>query len=92
MAGNFPIRFFLGVALSEFSSYGNVVTTKRIHHLDSNETHGEKARWELLKNATYCFEHILETSSYKTAIVWPLISHLINHPSKTRHARHCKTN
>ena len=31
--------------------------------------HGEKARWELHKNATCCFEQILEAASYKTAVV-----------------------
>ena len=30
-----------------------------MHHLDANKTHGEKARWELQKNATCCFEQIL---------------------------------
>ena len=34
--------------------------------------HMEKnARWELHKNAMYCFEQILEATSYKTAAVQP---------------------
>ena len=44
--------------------------------------HGEKARWELHKNAPCYFEQILEVTPDKTAI-WPLISHLEKHP------RHC---
>ena len=32
---------------------------------------GEKANWELHKNATYCFDQILEVESYKTAAVLP---------------------
>ena len=44
---------------------------------------GEKARWELLKNAACCFEQILEAASYKTAAVWPLTFYLTNHPRKT---------
>ena len=42
----------------------------------------EKVRWELHKNATGCFEQVLEAAPYKTAVVRPLTSHLINHLSK----------
>ena len=45
--------------------------------------HGEKARWELHKNATSAFEQILEAAPYETAVVRPLVSHLSNHTSKT---------
>ena len=51
-------------------------------HLDSNETHGEKAKWELHKNAKCCFEQILEAALYENAVVWLLASNLTNHPSK----------
>ena len=34
-------------------------TTVRRHHLDSNETHGEKARRETRKNIATYFERIL---------------------------------
>ena len=54
-----------------------------LQHLDSNKMPGEKARWELHKNAACCFEQILEAAPYKTAVVRPLTSYLINHPSKT---------
>ena len=48
--------------------------------------HGEKARWELHKNATCCFEQILEATPNKTAAVQPLTSHLKGH---SRHVGHC---
>ena len=31
-----------------------------MHHLNDNETHGEKVRWELHKNTMWSFEQILE--------------------------------
>ena len=43
---------------------------------------GEKAKWELHKNAAYRFEQILKAVLYKTAAVWLLTSHLTNYPSK----------
>ena len=52
-----------------------------MHNLDANEMRGEKARWELHKDAACCFEQILEAAPYKTAVVQPLASHLKNHPS-----------
>ena len=48
-------------------------TTVWMHHLDSSKMHGEKARWELHKNALCCFEQILEATPYKTADVQPLL-------------------
>ena len=35
------------------------------------------------KDAVYYFEWVPEAASHKTAAVWPLTSHLTNHPSKT---------
>ena len=55
-----------------------------MHHLDVNETYGEKAWWELHKNAMCHFEQILEAIPHKTVPVLPLSSHLWNHPSKTK--------
>ena len=43
----------------------------------------ERDRQELRKDAACCFEQILEVTLNKIATVWPLTSHLINHPSKT---------
>ena len=48
---------------------GYVNTTVQMHHLDANETYGEKARWEQDKNATCCFEQILDATPCKTAAV-----------------------
>ena len=53
-----------------------------LHHLDINKALWEKVRWELHKDTAYHFQQILEVTLYKTAAVWPLTSHLINHPSK----------
>ena len=58
------------------------VTVVWLHYLDSNETLGEKARWELYKDAACCFEQILELAPYKTVVIQLLTSHLINHPRK----------
>ena len=66
------------------SGHASISTTVWMHHLDSNETCGEKARWELNENAVYSFEQILEATLYKTAVVWSLTSHLRNNPSKTK--------
>ena len=48
-----------------------------MHHLNTNEAHGEKARCELHKNAMCCFEQILEAKPHKRA------TYLLSHkPSK----------
>ena len=60
-----------------------------LHHVGFSQMIGEKARWELHKNAAYSFEKFLEAAPHKTAAVRPLISHLTNHPSKPRHVGHC---
>ena len=61
-----------------------------MHYMDTNKIHREKARWKLHKNATCCFEQILEATLDKTAVVRPTTSHLTNHPSKTNNTyRHC---
>ena len=49
----------------------------------ANEMHGEKARWKLYKNVSYCFEQIMEATLHKTAAVRPLTSYLTTHSSKT---------
>ena len=56
-----------------------ISTTVWMHHLESNEMLREKARCELNKNATCCFEQVLKATSHKTVGVWPLTSHLTNH-------------
>ena len=64
-------------------SNGCVSTTVWMHHLDANETHGEKVRWKLHKKATCCFKQILEAIPNKAALVRLLTAHLTNHPSET---------
>ena len=65
-------------------SCGYVSTSIWMHHLDTNEIH-EKARWELHKNATCCFEQILEAA--QTAIERPPISQTIQ-VKQTRYTRY----
>ena len=48
----------------------------------------EKATWEQYKNATRYYEQILEAACHETTVVWPLTSHLKNHPSR-RHVGQC---
>ena len=59
-------------------SYNCVSTIVWLHHLDSNEIHGEKTNSKLHKDTSCCFEQILEAASYKTAAVQPLTSYLTN--------------
>ena len=66
---------------------GCVNTTVRMHQVDANKTHGEKARWELRKNATSYFERIPKATPHITTSIRPLTSHLKNHPSKTNQTR-----
>ena len=42
----------------------------------------EKARWELHKNAAYCFKQILEAVPHKIASIWQLATDLTNHARK----------
>ena len=60
-----------------------VPNCKSLHHLNLKKMRGVKAPWELHWYATCCFEQILDAGSYKRAIVRPLTSYQINHPSKT---------
>ena len=53
-----------------------------MYHMEANEMHIEKARWEQHKNATCSFEQSLEAAPYKTASEQPLSSHLTNNGSK----------
>ena len=72
--------FFQAVALSMLLC---------MHHIDTYKTHGGKSRWDLPKNATCCFEQILEATPHKTAVAWPLTSNLKNHPCKMN--KTCRT-
>ena len=69
------IFFFIQVL--KFNDFSNVSTTVWVH---SNERLGEKARWEVHKNAV--FEQILVAALNKMAVERPLSSHLTNQHSK----------
>ena len=53
-----------------------VNTTLQVHHMDTDKTYREKARWELHRIALSYIEQILESTPHKTAAVPPLTSHL----------------
>ena len=40
-----------------------------MHRVYANEMHSEKARWELHKNAMYCFEQFLKPTCHKTGVM-----------------------
>ena len=52
-----------------------------MHHMDANETYGEKVWQQLHKNAASDTEQVLEVSPQKTAAVRLLTTHHINYPS-----------
>ena len=49
-------------------NYSCVSIAVLLHHLDSNETFGEKLRRELRKDAAWYFERIIEVALYKIAV------------------------
>ena len=63
-------------------SCGCISTIVGMHHLNVNETHGEKGRTELNKNVMCCFQQILEATPHKIAAEQPQCSHVTNHPCK----------
>ena len=65
-----------------FPSSGCINTTVQMHHTDTDKTYREKAKWELHKNATSYKEQIREAIPHEKTAVWPLTSHLQNHPNK----------
>ena len=54
-----------------------------MHHVDANKLYGEKAWWQLHKNATSCIEQVLEATPNKIAVVRPPTTHHENYPSYT---------
>ena len=65
-----------------FPSCNCASTTVWSHHFDFNNTLSEKISWEPHKHAASSFELIQEASPNKMETLWPLTSHLTNHPSK----------
>ena len=61
-----------------------------INHMKTNKTYGKRTRWELHKNATCCFQQILEATPHKTAAVQPFNSYFKTIQVRwTSHAGHC---
>ena len=52
-----------------------------IPDMDANKTYGEKAWWQLHKNAESNIEQILEAAPHKAAAVRPFTTHHKNSPS-----------
>ena len=52
-----------------------------MHHMDSNKTAGEEARWQLHKNAACNLEQVLAATPHKTPTVRPPASHHENYLS-----------
>ena len=48
-----------------------------MHHFDADYVYGEKAWWQLHKDATSYIKQILEATSGKTTAVWPPTTHFI---------------
>ena len=46
-----------------------------MHYMDANQTTGEKARWQIHKNAASNIEQVLEATSPKAAAIRPSTSH-----------------
>ena len=42
-----------------------------MHYMDANKMYGEKAWWQLHKNAASNIEQVLEAAPDKAATVWP---------------------
>ena len=49
--------------------------------MDANETYGEKAWWQLHKNAASNNEQVMEAAPHKPTAVRPLTTHHENYPS-----------
>ena len=52
-----------------------------MHYMDANETDGEKAWWQLHKNAASNIEQVQEATPHKTAAIRPPSTHHENYPS-----------
>ena len=62
-----------------------------MHHIDSKESLGKKVLWKLSKDSVFCFKQIMKAVPDQRSILWPLTSHLANHPRRAR-AEHCSRN
>ena len=64
-----------------FSNWIHINSTVWLHYLNFNEILGEKARWKIHKDVTWCFDQTQAAAPYKTVYVWPLSSYLTNYLS-----------
>ena len=58
-----------------------VDTTLWMHYMDANKKYGEKAWWQLHKNAASNIEQVLEAAPLIAAAVRPLTTHHENYQS-----------
>ena len=65
-----------------FPSSGYVNTAIWMDYMDASETYGEKASWQLHKNAVSNIEQVVEVAPHKIAAVWPHITHHENYLSR----------
>ena len=63
------------------ASCGCIHTAIWMDYLDANITAGEKARWQLHKNAASNIEQVLEATPHKAPTIWTPTSHHENYPS-----------
>ena len=68
---------------SFFPSSGRNNTAIWMHHMDANETYGEKAWRQVRKNVASNIEQVLEPTSHKTAAVRSPNIHHESHPNET---------
>ena len=64
-----------------FPSSGRINTAIWMYHMDANKTYGEKAWWQLHKNAVSCIDKIQEEAPHKTAAIRSPTTHHKNYPS-----------
>ena len=62
-------------------SCGHVDTAVWMHHLDTNKTAGEEARWQLHKNVASNIKQVLVATPNKTPTIQPPASHHENYPN-----------
>ena len=67
------------------SSSSLVSNTVELHYSESSKISGEKARWELQKDAVHYFDERLKATPPKT-IERPLTSHLTNCGRRAKHS------
>ena len=62
-------------------SSGRVDTAVWMHHMDTNKTAGEEARWQLHKNVASNIKQVLVATPHKAPTIRPPASHHKNYLS-----------